>query len=118
VLSGMSGFVGEAAVVRDGFSTPFTGNDPASARLIELEHPEIYREGEALATHAQDLCNAVAGVEGRFVPFTGRSRRGGTVLHLDLATIEAALPPLRAAAGQARLGARHAAAALAGSFGT
>jgi len=113
------------------------------ARAIELEHPAVYLEGDALAARTQDLCNAVAGVEGRFVPFTGLSRHGGAVLHLDLAGVAAALPPAaappaplgrrvaaaletaaldllppaRAAAGRARLGARHAAAALTGLLG-
>ena len=32
---------------------------------------------------------AVAGVDGSFVPFTGRRRHGGTVLHLDLAGVAA-----------------------------
>ena len=116
-------------------------------RMIELEHPAVYREGDALAARTQDLCNAVAGVEGRFVPFTGLSRHGGAVLHLDLAGVAAVLPPAaappatdapgvarrvaaaletaaldllppaRAAAGRARLGARHAAAALTGLLG-
>jgi len=113
------------------------------SRLIEIEHPAVYREGEALAVHTQDLCNAVAGVSGRFVPFTGRSRHGGAVLHLDLAAVEAALPPAtrprapllrraaaaaetraldllppaRAAGLQARSLARHAAALLMGLAG-
>jgi hypothetical protein len=82
--------------------------DPG-ARVIELEHPEIYREVGTRPAHTQDLCNAVAGVEGRFVPFTGRSRRGGAVLHLDLAAIEAALPPASAPPALLR---RRAAAAL------
>jgi hypothetical protein len=110
------------------------------SRVIELEHPLIY---EDVPTHTQDLCLAVAGVEGSFVPFTGRRRHGGTVLHLDLAAIEAALPPPSAppaplrrraaaaveaaaldrlppfqlAATRARRRFRHAATVMAGLFG-
>ena len=115
------------------------------ARLIEIEHPAVYRD--ALPVHTQDLCNAVAGVAGSFVPFTGARRHGGAVLHVDLPALEAALeaalpptatapepagrrlaaaletraldllPPVRAAAGRARAGARQAAALLVGMLG-
>jgi len=76
------------------------------ARLLELEHPDIY--DDYLPVSTQVLCNAVAGVDGTFVPFTGRRRHGGTVLHLDLAGVAASLPP--AAAPPAPLRRRVAAA--------
>ena len=64
------------------------------ARLLELEHPEVYDDDLPVST--QVLCNTVAGVAGTFVPFTGRRRHGGTVLHLDLAGVAAALPAVTA----------------------
>jgi hypothetical protein len=104
-------------------------------RLIEIEHPDVYREGDSLPARTQDLCNAVAGVAGTFVPFTtGRSLWGGQVRHIDPASVAAALklrpttrtpirrrlaaaietgaldllPPVRAATGRLRQAARAA----------
>lgn len=64
------------------------------ARLLELEHPDVYDDDLPVST--QVLCNAVAGVAGSFVPFTGRRRHGATVLHLDLAGVAAVLPAVTA----------------------
>lgn len=59
--------------------------------LVEIEHPMLYEKGDRLGVHTQDLCNAVAGVTGHFLPFRGRTLHGGFVAHVDIPALAAAL---------------------------
>ena len=65
-----------------------------AAGLIELEHPAVYREGDGAGgrTPRTSATPSPASTAASCPSPAGR-RHGGAVLHLDLAAVEAALPP-------------------------